>query len=537
MSRTLIPVAFLFLCFPGLATQGISAEATVGTVSELNQLESAAIKFSAADHLAKAKDLQKRYRENVRGNPKLVVDAAVEYAEAHRLYEKIGDTEGVVDSQAELFWCKKQMNYASLREFVARSGGALVLPQEAKPEVKSNVVPIPLVIQTPKDVPPPPAKPVLPVILGKSPRPDERTAKAAFAQLRTTYVKEYGRRTFVGKRALARRFIEGARQPATEAGIRYAMLQEAAHLAQEAEDYGQLGDAAEQLEAAFNGINAKEYQRAVLQQMKDKPVAVAILALFADPGDAQANLTVGRYFCFELRRWDVGLGNVAKGTDPDLKWLANEDLTNPTEEAQRVRLGDAWYDMAKRAGSATDRNGMFDRAQRWYSAVIRTLEGPGKSRIEQRLAEIDKALPMDLDTLDWQNVTPGQWEKLRFPAVTVSAKEEKVDAKLALKVGERIRIVPHPEDVWTMQSQEFGTVTTGWKGVPASAVKGETGLSVEAAALGFGAVVCWLGDSAARKKAGEMITGTGQIYLAANRSMVTNAVGSIRVKLVPMKDD
>ena len=535
MSRHLV---CLLLCMSVLSPVEFAAEAIPTPVlsQALTKAEKAALKLVAADHAAKAKELQKKYRDNVLPDSAVLVEAALEYLEAHKAYEKSGDTEGVVDTQAEMFWCRKQMNYATLREFVARSGGAVAPPKEGPSEIMPE--PVALVVEKPSPVAPrPPVKPDLPVILGKSPRPDERTAKAAFAQVRTTYAKDFARRTFAGKRALARRLIEAAGQPATDSGIRYAMLQEAGHLAEEAEDYGLLTDAAERLEASFTGFNAQEYQRYALRQMKDKPVAQAILALFADSGDALANLTVGRYYCFELRRWDVGLTKVAKGSDPDLKWLANEDLGNPTDEAHRVRLGDSWYDLAKRAGSTTDRNGMFNRAQYWYSAVIRTLEGPGKNRIEQRMSEIDKALPVDLDTLDWQKITPGQWEKLRFPVITVSAKEEKVDGKRVLKVGERIRLVPNPEDRWTLQSNVFGTVTTDYKGVPVSTLKGDVGLSVEAAALGYGAVVCWLGDAGGKMKAGEMITGSGPIYFAANKAAVSNAVGSIRVKLVPLNDD
>jgi hypothetical protein len=51
------------------------------------------------------------------------VDAALSYADALKLYEKIGDVDGTCEMQANVYWCKKKMNVDDIQAYVAHKGG------------------------------------------------------------------------------------------------------------------------------------------------------------------------------------------------------------------------------------------------------------------------------------------------------------------------------------------------------------------------------------------------------------------------------
>ena len=94
------------------------------------------------------------------------------------------------------------------------------------------------------------------------------------------------------------------------------------------------------------------------------------------------------------------------------KAVAEQELSNPTEDSQRIQVGDAWYQATKKGGPAIEKNAMLGRAQFWYLQA-KTLTGVQKERVTQRLAEIDKTLPLDPDNIDYQSLTPTQWAKLK----------------------------------------------------------------------------------------------------------------------------
>ncbi len=68
--------------------------------------------------------------------------------------------------------------------------------------------------------------------------------------------------------------------------------------------------------------------------------------LQSNPGDAEANLTVGRWLCFRKADWAQGLPLLAKGSDGRLKSLAARELEPALDAAARVHLADGWWDWA-----------------------------------------------------------------------------------------------------------------------------------------------------------------------------------------------
>jgi hypothetical protein len=52
-----------------------------------------------------------------------LIDAALNFTEAMKIYQELGDTEKQRDMNANIFWCKKRMNLDDLNGFLAKKGG------------------------------------------------------------------------------------------------------------------------------------------------------------------------------------------------------------------------------------------------------------------------------------------------------------------------------------------------------------------------------------------------------------------------------
>ncbi len=121
------------------------------------------------------------------------------------------------------------------------------------------------------------------------------------------------------------------------------------------------------------GILAKNREvAAAAKAFDDAEEAMAVLK--KEPGNAEANLTVGRYFCFVKDDWAQGLPLLAKGGDVGLKALAARDIAGAGSAAEQVKLGDAWWD-----------GGSKSRAAFWYEKAMPGLAGLEKERVAKKL--------------------------------------------------------------------------------------------------------------------------------------------------------
>jgi WD40 repeat protein len=106
-----------------------------------------------------------------------------------------------------------------------------------------------------------------------------------------------------------------------------------------------------------------------------------------DPADPAANLAMGRYHCLVRGKWAKGLPLLVRGADASLKELARRDLAGPTNSAERLAVGDGWWDQAERA-QETIKAQLRRRAAYWYQQAISGLEGQEKARVDSRLASV-----------------------------------------------------------------------------------------------------------------------------------------------------
>jgi WD40 repeat protein len=151
-------------------------------------------------------------------------------------------------------------------------------------------------------------------------------------------------------------------------------------------------------DSAKNAVLAGKVQRSVVQLAalrKDfESVQSSIDKLKTDPKDPEANLAVGKFLCLGKGSWDKGLSNLALGSDETLKALARRDQANPEKLADRLALGDSWWDVAEKEQDPAQHN-LQRRAAHWYGLVYADLTGINKVKVEKRLqgAGLDQPAP------------------------------------------------------------------------------------------------------------------------------------------------
>ena len=116
----------------------------------------------------------------------------------------------------------------------------------------------------------------------------------------------------------------------------------------------------------------------------------AEFALSVKPDDPEANLTVGRYYCFVRKNWELGLPLLVKGKDAKLAAVAKLELTQPTEASQQEKLGATWYDLARKIRKAADKAPYLRRSRDWYERAQAGATGLIGLRIAKRLEELYK---------------------------------------------------------------------------------------------------------------------------------------------------
>ncbi|MEI7780451.1 MAG: hypothetical protein WCJ18_00825 [Planctomycetota bacterium] len=160
-----------------------------------------------------------------------------------------------------------------------------------------------------------------------------------------------------------------------------------------AEEYAQLAS-----KAARRGKD-RDLQRTVLDLMasirEQKTLASRAKSLTQkvqqNPADREALTALGAHRCFVEGSWDEGLPLLAKGSDLALKELARLEAGGGATAAERVVLGDNWWNFSLQAPKE-HLSGAETRAQTHYALALADLSGLEHARVSKRLAEIDRKL-------------------------------------------------------------------------------------------------------------------------------------------------
>ncbi len=527
------------------------------------------------------------YRKNQEDNPRAIIDAAIAFENAHRHFIAIGDTDAVSEMQANIYWCKKQMNIDTLKEYLSRNGSKNTLTQMHAIEEKSAVeLEVKACLESVKkfsdnnlhnltdifiqfcevatrspgtlagldaqsmsldahnlslhdlqdDVPlrktifTPSSKGKIGI---KSMLPNEQLIQHEIANLKFTYAKEYSRKSELGKRCLAKILMTEASHSRGEAAIYYAILIEAIRLAQESEDYGGLLDGIDLLAEFFENIDASAEKKVWLRKIIGKPNAASLLLFLEKPTDPSVNAVIGIFFCLQLNRWKQGLEMLTRGNDHSLKEAADKELNNPSTDEQIMLTGDAWYSISKKS-SIAEKIACLKRAKYWYLQIYDTKSTIGEN-VHRRIVELDKALPLDMNGLDWENLTPSQWEMLKGPVGVVQVRADRSGPIIFVNHGESIRIVPHPTDTWICQGLNEKVIST-WSGSNLFYQNGASIITngIPAKRFRFGELLCQVGKGELQSCG--IIAGPGPVWLIPNRTNGENK-GEIRYKLIPIVEN
>ena len=142
-------------------------------------------------------------------------------------------------------------------------------------------------------------------------------------------------------------------------------------------------------------LRSKEYRKKALDQrdgvqdycrrLAERQAAEARFE--ANPEDAEAHLALGRNLCLD-DDWKSGLPHLAKGSDHELRQLAERDLASPSEPAVQVELADDWWTLGRR-GQGDNRDLLLLRAGFWYDLAHGNLSsGLERLKAEKRLEEL-----------------------------------------------------------------------------------------------------------------------------------------------------
>ncbi len=116
-------------------------------------------------------------------------------------------------------------------------------------------------------------------------------------------------------------------------------------------------------------------------------VQTAITVLDGKPDDPEANLLVGRFLSFMRGEWAEGLKFLARGSDPQIKTLAIEELAQPTSAEEQKLLADGWWD----AGARQDQLGQMQaeyHAATWYRKARGDLPSTTQAAIDARIKSL-----------------------------------------------------------------------------------------------------------------------------------------------------
>lgn len=101
-----------------------------------------------------------------------------------------------------------------------------------------------------------------------------------------------------------------------------------------------------------------------------KAAQAALATLRSVPTDSNANLIVGKFFCFRKKNWSLGLPLLAKGSDSRLRAPAAADVAQPKDPVARCNVGGMWWALADDPDFAKVKSLLKWRAGYWYSRSI-----------------------------------------------------------------------------------------------------------------------------------------------------------------------
>src|SRR5262249_13168326 len=109
----------------------------------------------------------------------------------------------------------------------------------------------------------------------------------------------------------------------------------------------------------------------------------------ANPDDAAANLSAGKFYCFTLEDFDEGLKHLAAGNDETLADAAKRDLAGQDgDAAKRFAAAVAWQQVAAKISDRDDKLAVQRREKWLLEHCVINLSGLDQTKANRRLDEL-----------------------------------------------------------------------------------------------------------------------------------------------------
>ena len=137
-------------------------------------------------------------------------------------------------------------------------------------------------------------------------------------------------------------------------------VHKAAEVARDAE-MGRLAASMEKLQKDYAAVQKD------LQTLKEKP------------DDAEANLAVGKFYCFLKQDYEKGDPYLVKSGNLAVATAATSDAEDPKEVKEQLALADSWWKLADNI-TLNAAAGVRRRAYDWYTKALPNLTGKEEER-------------------------------------------------------------------------------------------------------------------------------------------------------------
>jgi hypothetical protein len=188
----------------------------------------------------------------------------------------------------------------------------------------------------------------------------------------------------------------------------------------------------------------------------------AMAKLAKEPDNEEANLTVGKWFAFEVGDWERGVVHLVRGGDKLMLPVLEKDIAGTKDPKEMIAIGDEWLALSLKR---QPKKGMQDRALYWFQQAWFLAQPEDKEALRRLFQRVYPPPPTMGDPP--KGAAPAGWRVVQNPVVvdlhfarsgSASAKftRNRVKAGVTILEQNRIQYTPVPKLKITFWAYAFG---------------------------------------------------------------------------------
>ena len=167
----------------------------------------------------------------------------------------------------------------------------------------------------------------------------------------------------------------------------------------------------------FSALNFnQEAERLKKIDRQYRSIQSSRLKLETDNNAPEANQAVGEFYCFVVGDFATGTEYLAKGSKPELKKIAQLEISNSGTSKESIKIADSWWDVASELDELGAQN-VRRHAEVYYLKEVEQLTGIAKATVKSRLKQLaqDPKFPMEGQWVArWSNGGGTLWDPIVF---------------------------------------------------------------------------------------------------------------------------